>query len=98
MRRAHVGRVAAVLVLAAATAILTAPASAAPPTAYVRVNQIGYPTTTAKRAFLMASGAETGATFAVKNGAGTTVFTGSVGASAGNWSSAYPNVYALDFG
>jgi endoglucanase len=64
--------------------------------AFVRVNQIGYATTASKRAYLMASGAETGATFSVKNGS-TTVFSSAIGANLGSWSSAYPDVYALDF-
>src|SRR5207244_7229271 len=64
----------------------------------VRVNQIGYPASSAKRAYLMASAAETGATFAVKNSGGTTVLSGPIGANVGSWSSAYPDVYAIDFG
>src|SRR5438067_5162735 len=74
------------------------PAHAASGTAYVRVNQIGYPASSAKRAYLMASAAETGATFAVKNSGGTTVLSGPIGANVGSWSSAYPDVYAIDFG
>jgi endoglucanase len=72
------------------------PAHAASATAYVRVNQLGYPGA-AKRAYLMASTAETGATFAVKNSAGSTVYTAPIGANLGSWSSSYPDVYALDF-
>ena len=34
-----------------------------PATAFVRLNQVGYPSNLPKRAFLMASAAETGATF-----------------------------------
>src|SRR5579863_1851446 len=64
--------------------------------AYIRVNQVGYAGTATKRAYLMASAAETGATFAVKNSSGTTVFTGSVGTSLGAWGT-FPDVYALDF-
>src|SRR5215510_11556426 len=45
----------------------------------------------------MSTAAETGATFNVKNQAGTTIFTGSIGANLGRWSNAYANVYALDF-
>lgn len=72
-------------------------AESAPAGAYVRVNQVGYPANASKRAYLMASAAETGATFAVRNASGTTVFTGPIGASLGSWSKAYPYVYALDF-
>ena len=45
----------------------------------------------------MASAAETGATFTVKNSSGTTVASGAVGTSLGRWGTAYPVVYALDF-
>jgi hypothetical protein len=72
------------------------PARAAAGTAFVRVNQLGYSSAT-KRAYLMASAVETGATFAVKNASGTTVYTAPIGANLGSWSSAYPDVYALDF-
>src|SRR5713101_7339106 len=64
--------------------------------AYIRVNQVGYPGSSTKRAYLMASGAETGATFAVKNSSGATVFSASVGTSLGAWGS-FTSVYALDF-
>ncbi len=64
--------------------------------AYIRVNQVGYVEGTTKRAYLMASGAETGATFAVKNSSGTTVYSASVGASVGAWGT-FADVYALDF-
>ena len=43
-------------------------------TAFVRVNQVGYVSGSSKRAYLMASGSETGATFAVKNSSGSTLF------------------------
>jgi endoglucanase len=66
--------------------------------AYVRVNQIGYVSGASKRAYLMASGSETGATFVIKNSSGSTVFgPAAIGASLGSWSSSYPDVYALDF-
>src|SRR6266849_1850184 len=64
--------------------------------AYIRVNQVGYAGSSTKRAYLMASGAETGATFAVKNSSGTTVFSASVGTSLGAWGT-FTSVYALDF-
>jgi endoglucanase len=65
--------------------------------AFVRVNQVGYPANGSKRAYLMASGVETGATFAVKNSSGTTLFSGPIGANLGSWSNSYPDIYALDF-
>ena len=67
-------------------------------TAFVRVNQVGYVTGASKRAYLMASGVETGATFVLKNSSGTTVFgPTAIGANLGSWSGGYPDVYALDF-
>jgi endoglucanase len=79
--------------------ILTVLASAAyAQSAFVRVNQVGYVSGGSKRAYLMASGLETGATFAVKNSSGTTVFgPAAIGANLGSWSSGFPDVYALDF-
>ena len=66
--------------------------------ALVRVSQVGYASSSSKRAYLMASGSESGATFAVKNSSGATVFgPAAIGATLGSWSSRYPDVYALDF-
>src|SRR5262244_1980415 len=66
--------------------------------AFVRVNQVGYVSGGAKRAYLMASAAETAATFVIKNSGGTTVFGPvAIGANLGSWSGNYANVYALDF-
>jgi len=64
--------------------------------AYIRINQVGYAASFTKRAYLMASGAETGATFAVKNSSGTTVYSAAVGTSLGAWGT-FTSVYALDF-
>ena len=95
--RFHVLRTVVVAaVLAAFVVTPSAPARAVASSAFVRVNQLGYASAT-KRAYLMASGAETGATFAVKNSGGTTVYTAPIGANLGSWSSGYPDVYALDF-
>lgn len=67
-------------------------------TAFVRVNQVGYVSGSAKRAYLMSSAAETSATFIVKNSGGSTVFgPTAIGANLGSWSTGYPDVYALDF-
>jgi endoglucanase len=84
------------VVAATALTAVASTARAATGTAFVRVNQVGYPGA-AKRAYLMASAAETGATFAVRNSAGSTVFSAPIGTNLGSWSSAYPDVYALDF-
>jgi endoglucanase len=80
---------AALLVVAAAAPVYAA-------SAYIRINQVGYTTSATKRAYLMASAAETGATFAVKNSSGTTVFSAAVGTSLGAWGT-FTSVYALDF-
>ena len=76
--------------------LIAVPSQAAVATAFIRVDQIGYPDSAPKRAYLMASDVETGGTFAVKS-AGTTAFSAAVGADQGAWSHAYPHVYALDF-
>ncbi len=68
------------------------------PAAFVRLNQLGYPSAASKRAYVMSSVPETGATFAVRQpGGGPAVFTGALGSSAGRWSARFPYVYALDF-
>src|SRR6185437_8844547 len=64
--------------------------------AYVRVNQVGYSTSAAKRAYLMSSVREAGATFSVMDGS-TAVFTAPIGPQLGSWSASFPHVYALDF-
>src|SRR5260370_7502091 len=51
--------------------------------AYIRVNQVGYVGSSTKRAYLMASGSESGAAFAVKHSAGSTVYSAPVGHSLG---------------
>jgi len=65
--------------------------------AFVRVNQVGYPAGTSKRAYLMSSVNQAGAAFAVKNASGVTVATGTAGASLGSWSQSYSFVHPLDF-
>jgi endoglucanase len=49
-----------------------------------------------KRAYLMTSTTETGATFKLTNSSGTSVFNAAIGAKLGSWGS-FSNVYALDF-
>ena len=88
---------AVVVVVASALHPATALAAPTPSAAFVRVNQVGYPLTVSKRAYLMASVVETGATFSVRNASGAPVFSAPIGANLGSWSSTYSNVYALDF-
>jgi endoglucanase len=64
--------------------------------AFIRVNQAGYVDNAPKRAYLMSSASEAGATFSVRNSAGTNVLTGTIGSSVGSWGS-FPDVYAIDF-
>src|SRR4029077_21135190 len=83
------------LLLAALVAFVGASLSHAA-SAFIRVNQVGYIGGASKRAYLMSTAAETGATFAVKNSSGTTVFSAGVGSSLGAWGT-FTNVYGLDF-
>ena len=75
-----------------------APKAPPPPaSAFVRVNQLGYPAAATKRAYLMSTANQAGAAFSVKNGSGTVVYSGTVGVSLGTWSSTYKFVQPLDF-
>jgi endoglucanase len=92
-RRFFVATVSVLMVLLFATVQAAA-------SAYIRVNQVGYTANGHKRAYVMSTAAETGATFTVKNSGGTIVFgPASVGSSVGTWvkgTTTY-TVYALDF-
>jgi len=78
--------------------IVAAAVAASAQSAFVRVNQVGYGSGGSKRAYLMASASETGATFTIKNSGGSTLFgPAAIGANLGSWSGSFPNVYALDF-
>ena len=78
--------------------VLTLVSIAAAQSSFVRVNQVGYVSGAAKRAYLMSSASEAGATFVVKNSGGTTVFgPAAIGPSLGSWGGSYSNVYAIDF-
>lgn len=65
------------------------------PSAYIRVNQVGYELGTLSRAYLMSSRAATEATFTVVNSKGVIAYSSPVGAKLGRWGQY--NVYALDF-
>lgn len=66
--------------------------------ALIRVNQVGYASSAPKRAYLMSTGNETGATFSVRRSAdGAVVFSATVGPSPGAWSARFAHVYTLDF-
>jgi endoglucanase len=63
--------------------------------AFVRVSQLGYEAGVDDRAYLMASGSESGAVFRIVTAKGVTVFSHAIGASLGSWGKF--SVYALDF-
>lgn len=86
-----------VMALAATSCGTPSEAAGGLETAFVRVNQVGYPSDGAKRAFLLAPVAETGATFEVLATDGSVMASGSVGERLGKWSNAFPDVYAIDF-
>ena len=71
-------------------------AGAAVGSAFVRVNQVGYASHSSKRAYLLSSIAETGATFAVTAGVNT-LYSAPIGDELGSWSAGFSHVYALDF-
>jgi endoglucanase len=90
-------RVASGLAIAMATFGLAASPAAAANEAFIRVNQVGYPTIAPKRGYLMSRKSLAGATFKVLSAKGATVFTATVGSSLGAWSRRFKDVYALDF-
>jgi endoglucanase len=75
--------------------LLWVPSAHATDGAFVRVNQLGYEIGTDSRAYLMAPGLESSATFYIIDSTGAKVFTSSIGAKLGTWGSF--KVYALDF-
>ena len=89
----------AALAVAALAAAAPAPTAAAPraPTAFVRVNQLGYVAAAPKRAYLMTRTAAAGAVFTVLSGATVVAGPTPIGADLGAWNSRYTHVYALDF-
>ena len=88
------------MALAATGPAVGSPAvGAAPPTirGHVRVDQVGYATGEAKRAFLLAEGPAGGARFAVVDAGGRTVLSGRVGPRTGGWNGRYRAVHRIDF-
>lgn len=63
--------------------------------AFVRVNQLGYQTGRAARAYLMSKGKVDGSKFSVKSEQDAELFSGTVGGTPGSWGKY--KVYALDF-
>jgi endoglucanase len=92
--------VAAALGIAAYGALLGGSAPAAGSAAgagYIRVNQVGYPLSADKRAYLMAGVPAARAQFTVTDEDGRVVAAGTVGPDLGRWSRRYPHVYPIDF-
>ena len=78
---------------AAGSATTTSP----PPRAFVRVNQVGYPSDASKRAYLVSTIPWPTAGFLIVDSAGQIAFSAPVGADLGSWNRRYGHVYALDF-
>jgi endoglucanase len=89
--------VAGVALLGTAGAVSHAAPAPPTPSAFVRVNQVGYPTGADKRAYVMSSADLTGTMFTIRNAANQVVLTGTAGTSLGSWSRAYPFVHPIDF-
>ena len=93
------GAVGALAVLVAFGGVTVGPAAAdedAPTTAFVRVNQVGYPTYATKIALVLSTVDLSGDPFRVKAAGGATVLTGAIGSDDGPWSSKYGFVGRLD--
>ncbi|MBW4716567.1 glycoside hydrolase family 9 protein [Saccharothrix obliqua] len=84
-----------VLTLIGSVAV-AAPAQAAPTGAQLRLDQVGYGTAEAKRAYLMSPAAVSGQ-FSVIDERGRTAWSGRVGGSLGAWSAKYRAVQPIDF-
>ena len=103
MRRPPVLRRSAIVVCALGLLVLTSPIASAAPSpppasAFVRINQLGYPAAGPKEAFLMSAVDEAGGSFSViDTSTNTSVFTGTVPASAGSWSQTFGFVHPLRF-
>jgi len=63
----------------------------------VRVDQVGYASHEAKRAFLLAEAPARGAPFSVVDAGGATVLSGRVGGRGGGWNARYRAVHPIDF-
>jgi endoglucanase len=68
------------------------------PRAFIRVNQVGYPSGCPKRALLMSARPIGQAAFHLLDSSGSVRFSGRIGASRGGWGVRWPHIYGLDFG
>jgi endoglucanase len=88
----------AIGLLALTSPIASAAPSPPPASAFVRINQLGYPAAGPKEAFLMSAVDEAGASFSVVDTTShAAAFTGTVPASAGSWSQSFGFVHPLRF-
>ena len=93
------------LLTAAATVALLVLTGAAPgaqaatagPRPFIRVDQVGYASSEAKRAYLLAPHALAGTKYTVRDRDGRVLLTGRVGPSAGGWNATYQSVQPIDF-
>jgi endoglucanase len=107
MRSALFTRIAAVGALAASAGLLAAPSATASPHAtasprtavapVVRVNQVGYPATGTKIAYVMLGGPVRSVSFTVESPHGSVYLAGHSSADLGPWNSTYRAVYLLRF-
>src|SRR2546423_1852518 len=79
---------------AAATSPAAGSAAARP---LIRVDQVGYATSEAKRAYLLAAHPMPSTAFTVRDPSGRAILTGRVGATAGPWTAGYGAVHPIDF-
>jgi endoglucanase len=91
------GRAALALALSACWLGPTVACAHAAPRAYIRVDQVGYRAEAPKRAYVLSTKAEAGATFTVLNQSSAVVFTGTVGPASGRWSGRAGEAYPVDF-
>jgi hypothetical protein len=94
MKRLITAAFAVVLLGTTADAAAAAPT---PPDGAIRVDQVGYATGEAKRAYLLTTRAVEGARFTVRDARGRAVLSGAVGPNAGRWNERYGAVQPLDF-
>ncbi len=97
LRRAAVVTVVLVAWVALKPAAPSSARNASIPDTEIRVDQVGYAASGPKVAYVMSGPALTGASFTVRNGSGSSVLTGVIGASTGPWSATYRYVYPVDF-
>ncbi|MGH3159468.1 MAG: cellulase N-terminal Ig-like domain-containing protein, partial [Streptosporangiaceae bacterium] len=103
MKSSLLTRIAVIGALAACAGVLTAPGATAQTRAHVsavpqvRVNQVGYPRTGSKVAFVMLPGPVSRVSFTVQSPKGSVFLVGHSSDDLGPWNAAYRAVYELNF-